>query len=74
MVAREWVTCVNADKAIKNYIKAINKGIVKVISKMGSRRYRVTAARKFSKRLGLMKLRRSLFHLTPSRIAVLASM
>jgi glutamate synthase (ferredoxin) len=35
MIARELLTGVNSEKAIANYIKAINKGVVKVISKMG---------------------------------------
>ena len=35
MIARELLTGVDGEKAIANYIKAINKGVVKVISKMG---------------------------------------
>ena len=35
MIARGLLTGIEPDKAIANYIKAINKGIVKVISKMG---------------------------------------
>jgi glutamate synthase (NADPH) large chain len=35
MIARDLLTGVDGEKAIANYIKAINKGVVKVISKMG---------------------------------------
>jgi len=35
MIARGSLNDVSSEKAISNYIKAINKGIVKVISKMG---------------------------------------
>ena len=35
MIARELLVGIDPDKAISNYIKAINKGVVKVISKMG---------------------------------------
>ena len=35
MIARGLLSGVDVDKAIGNYIKAINKGVVKVISKMG---------------------------------------
>jgi glutamate synthase (ferredoxin) len=35
MIDRELLTGIDIDKAVANYIKAINKGVVKVISKMG---------------------------------------
>src|SRR4029079_6694005 len=35
LIARELLTGIQTDKAITNYIKAINIGVVKVISKMG---------------------------------------
>ena len=35
LVEKEFITKVNSLTAIKNYVKAINKGIIKVISKMG---------------------------------------
>jgi glutamate synthase (ferredoxin) len=35
MIARGLMTVTDPDRAIANYIKAINKGIIKVISKMG---------------------------------------
>ena len=35
LVQKELITKVNSTSAIKNYVKAINKGIIKVISKMG---------------------------------------
>ncbi|HEX8887722.1 MAG TPA: glutamate synthase large subunit [Pyrinomonadaceae bacterium] len=35
MINQELLTGLDYEKAVKNYIKAVNKGIVKVISKMG---------------------------------------
>jgi glutamate synthase (ferredoxin) len=35
MIDRELLTGIDIDKAVANYIKAIDKGVVKVISKMG---------------------------------------
>ncbi|MGH9880983.1 MAG: glutamate synthase central domain-containing protein, partial [Pyrinomonadaceae bacterium] len=35
MIARGLLTGVNADQAIKNFIRGVSKGVVKVISKMG---------------------------------------
>jgi glutamate synthase (ferredoxin) len=35
MISHELLTGVDYERAVKNYIKAVNKGVVKVISKMG---------------------------------------
>ena len=43
---------VDTDHAISNYIKAINKGVVKVISRWASRLFKATAAPRYSKPWG----------------------
>jgi glutamate synthase (ferredoxin) len=35
MIRGQWLAGVDHKKAVKNYIKALNKGVIKVISKMG---------------------------------------
>ena len=55
-------------KAVKNYIKALNKGVLKVMSKMGISTLRATAARRSSRRSASNKdVRRQVLHLDRRR-------
>src|SRR6267143_5105984 len=69
MIARGLITGVNADQAITNYIKAVNKGVVKVISKMGISTIQSYCGAQIVEALGLSEdLVDRYFTWTPSRI------
>src|SRR3989442_1759901 len=69
MIARGLITGVNADQAISNYIKAVNKGVVKVISKMGISTIQSYCGAQIFEALGLSEdFVDRYFTWTPSRI------
>jgi glutamate synthase domain-containing protein 2/glutamate synthase domain-containing protein 1/glutamate synthase domain-containing protein 3 len=69
MIDRGLLTGVDIDKAVTNYIKAINKGIVKVISKMGISTIQSYCGAQIFEAIGLNEnLVDRYFTWTPSRI------
>jgi len=69
MIARDLLTGVDSEKAITNYIKAINKGVVKVISKMGISTIQSYCGAQIFEAIGLNEdLVDRYFTWTPSRI------
>ena len=69
MIARGLIPGVNVDQALTNYIKAVNKGVVKVISKMGISTIQSYCGAQIFEALGLSEdLVDRYFTWTPSRI------
>ena len=69
MIRRGLLTGVDADRAVTNYIEAINKGVVKVISKMGISTFQSYCGAQVFEALGLdQDFVDRYFTWTPSRI------
>jgi glutamate synthase (ferredoxin) len=69
LIARKFLPAVDPHKAISNYVKAINKGIVKVISKMGISTIQSYCGAQVFEAIGLNEgLVDRYFTWTPSRI------
>ena len=68
LVSEGMLPGVDEEHAIKYYLKALNKGVVKVISKMGISTIRATAAPRSSRPVGLGQGRhRQVLHLDRRR-------
>ena len=68
-VNRGALSGIDCDKAVKNYIKAVNKGVVKVISKMGISTFQSYCGAQIFEAIGLdQDLVDRYFTWTPSRI------